>query len=358
MSNLVNLDVLVVYSTDLATSASVGDAQSKHPFSLDSKQANYNLSYAYFLDACEKRGMKAGFTTSADVVGAGECRNYWTFLSDVWTKVESGAKSQHIFDKISPSSPSRVAERQLLLSDARVVPFNDPELFTLFFDKLLTYKKLAGFAIPTVGLRTHQPADITAALKKLRVLISNHPHSQDFSTQLVLKDRFGAGGNYVYKISRMHEKRIATIMAQNPTVTFVLQPFLAFDQGYSYKDRQTATDIRLIFQFNKLLQPYIRMAKTNDFRCNEHQGGQLLYVKETDIPKSVQIMAQKIIKKINKPRSLFALDFVISNTGHPYFLEGNIGPGIDWDVSKKYNEKMSKQLIHNIVDEFASRIKH
>ena len=38
-------------------------------------------------------------------------------------------------------------------------------------------------------------------------------------------------------------------------------------------------------------------------------------------------------------------------------IEGNSGPGIDWDVTKMVNEKKSKQLITYIVEEFATRIK-
>jgi hypothetical protein len=44
MKNIVNLDVLVVYSASVAQSASVSDSQSIHPFLLISRRSNYNLS--------------------------------------------------------------------------------------------------------------------------------------------------------------------------------------------------------------------------------------------------------------------------------------------------------------------------
>lgn len=356
MNNLVNLDVLVVYSTDLATSASVKDLQTTHPFSLDSKQANYNLSYAHFLAMCRMKGISAGFTTSSDIVGAGECRNFWSFRNNHWIKIDKGARSQHIFDKISPTSSIRLAERELLLSDATVIPFNDTQLFTVFCDKLLTYKKFSEYAIPTVCVTSSRPSDIKVALKKLKKLTAAHPHVTDFSNQIVIKDRFGAGGNHVYKIEQSPELQVSLIMKKHPSITFVLQPFVIFNQGYTYRKIQRSTDIRLIYFRGKLLQSYIRVAKGNDFRCNEHQGGQLVYVTKKDIPKDVYGIAEKMVKKINKPRALYALDFVISNKGYVHFLEGNVGPGIDWDVTKKINEKMSKDLIQNIVNEFATRI--
>lgn len=358
MNNLVNLDVLVVYSTDLATSASVKDVQSTHPFSLDSKQANYNLSYAHFLAMCRMKGIRAGFTTSSDIVGAGECRNFWAFRNNNWIKIDKGARSHHIFDKISPTSSIRLAERELLLSDAAVIPFNDTQLFTIFCDKLLTYKKFSEYAIPTVPVDSSRPKNIGAALKKLKMLTTAHPHVSDFSDQIIIKDRFGAGGKHVYRITQSPELEIGLIMKKYPSVTFVLQPFVVFNHGYTYKKIQRATDIRLIYFRGKLFQSYIRVAKANDFRCNEHQGGQLVYVTKNDIPKDVHDIAESMVKKINKPRALYALDFVISNKGHVHFLEGNVGPGIDWDITKKINEKMSKDLIQNIVNEFATRIEH
>jgi len=110
-----------------------------------------------------------------------------------------------------------------------------------------------------------------------------------------------------------------------------------------------------LFQNNKLIQCYIRIAKPLEFRCNEHKGGRLVYITKNQIPSPVREIAKKIATKIDKPKSLYALDFVISNRGRVYFIEGNSGPGLDWDVTKKENEKMSKRLIRSIVEELLVR---
>jgi hypothetical protein len=356
MNSLVTLDVLVVQSANLAASASVADSHSRHPFLLNSKQANYNLPYAYFLDVCKESGILAGLTTSADIIGPGTCRNYWTSSLGNWAKVKRHAKAFQIFDKFLPVSSLRAAERDLMLSDELIKPFHDVELFDIFFDKLLTYKKFPRYAIPTVSLRSNKLTEIKASLQRLRALIGQPRYAGDFSAKIVLKDRFGASGNFVYKITNNFAARINTLMLRHSKVRFVLQPFVSFEKGFAYKNNRTATDLRLIFHHDRLLQCYVRMAKADDFRCNEHQGGQLEYVAESDIPNLIHNIARKIVTKINKPQSLYALDFVVSNTGKAYFIEGNIGPGIDWDVTKKVNEKMSKQLIRSIVDEFATRI--
>ncbi|EKD80438.1 MAG: hypothetical protein ACD_40C00094G0001 [uncultured bacterium] len=145
-------------------------------------------------------------------------------------------------------------------------------------------------------------------------------------------------------------------MRQNPSISFILQPYLAFDLGYSYHNTQTTADIRLIFHHNRLFQSYIRLAKARDFRCNQHQGGMLIYLTKNDLPPAVIKVAQKIRRKIAKPQSLYALDFVISNSGNIYFLEGNIGPGITWDTTDLIDTQKAQQLIRSIVQVMAKRV--
>ena len=66
-------------------------------------------------------------------------------------------------------------------------------------------------------------------------------------------------------------------------------------------------------------------------------------------------MTRKIIKnldtKLNLKHSLYSLDFIRSNNGNLYFIEGNDRPGIDWNHRKKINEIKSKELINLIVNE-------
>jgi hypothetical protein len=356
MINTNDLDVLVVYSATVAQSASVSQAQSTTPFLFGSNQDAYNLTYAYFLSECKKQGLKAGFASSVDVIGPGRCKHYWTYSRGQWKKHSHEATADHIFDKLSPVNVVRSAQRELLLSDTDIQPFNDVGLFKTFFDKLRTYKKLPTYTIPTVGIQSSSLVQIQKSIQNLKELIHAHAHSIDFSNDFVLKDRFGAGGNFVYKINAKGAVRIASIMQKFPRRRFVLQPFLRFDEGYAYKNNVTATDIRLIFHHNLLLQSYIRMAKPHDFRCNVHQGGQIVYVKPDEVPEILASFSEQILAEINKPHSLFALDFAISNSGNTYLIEGNIGPGINWSPLDKMDERKAKQLIQSIVLELATRV--
>ena len=62
--------------------------------------------------------------------------------------------------------------------------------------------------------------------------------------------------------------------------------------------------------------------------------------------------SDRVAKKLNKPDSMYALDFLVSNNGNIYLLEGNTGPGLDWNTSLKQNENEAKKLIRMVVNKF------
>lgn len=355
MEEIAQFDVLVVYSAKIATSAASANGF-KAPFSPQSKNEAYNYPYAYFLETCAQNKLTAAFTTSADITGPGQCSSYWLYDAKTWTKKAGPCFSTLIFDKFSPSNQEQRLKRQMFFSSPQVRPFNNESLFALLFDKHKTYKKLTGFALPTVAIKDGSTSSIDLALKRLKAIVAAHPGSNDFSDAVVIKDRFGAGGLHVYKLDRHIAARISSIMERHPRTSFVIQPFAKFDQGYSHEHVLGSTDIRLIYQGRKIVQTYIRTAKPGDFRCNEHQGGVLTYVPLRHIPFKVIRLANRIADLVTQDHSLFALDFIITNNGNVYLLEGNTGPGLDWNLSSKKNELMAKKLIRIIVKNLARRV--
>lgn len=350
-----NFDVLIVYSGSIALSAGDKSYKGTSPFRKSSRRSNYNNAYAFFLKTCRKQGLKAALSTTSDITDSGTCSSYWTYKSGSWSKNRKSCYSTQIFDKFSPLKGSKRAQRKMLFSSKEVKPFNNTYLSSLFFDKFETYKNLPSFTIPTVEISGKSKQEIGKSIKELRAISKKQLSRGDYSKAIIVKDRFGAGGNHIYKITKNYLKEIHELInAKN--VTYILQPYVKFTQGFSYKDYTTATDIRLIYHNNEIIQTYIRMAKEDDFRCNEHQGGKLLYVKLSDIPKKVIKYSQKISSKLQQNNSLYALDFIVSDNGNIFFLEGNIGPGLDWDLSRKKNELMSKKLIGSIVDEIGRRV--
>lgn len=348
-------DVLVVYSGSIALSAN-RPAKVKLPFRQTKVRNHYNNAYAYFLESCENLGLTAAFSTSSDIVDAGTCKSYWRYSDGTWKKFRKACYSTQIFDKFSPITHKKIRGRNLLFSSDAVQPFNNEYLASLLSDKLETYKRFPKETIPTVVIDGTDIEAVNKAIKKLRSLLKGHQNSEDFTRGIIVKDRFGSGGNNIYKISNNFTVKIAEIVKKKSSLSFVIQPFIKFQNGYSHKGVTTATDIRLIYQNSKLVQTYIRRAKTDDFRCNAHQGGTSLYVNFKDIPKKVLTEAKKIAIDLSFENSLFALDFIQSDAGNVYFLEGNIRPGIYWDLNSKKEERMSKKLIGGITSEIALRV--
>jgi len=356
MNQVTNFDVLIVYSEKLANSANSLNGTITAPFPKGSANESYNLVYGYFLEYCLKNNLKAAFTTSADIVGAGKCQSYWLFNKNAWIKVQKICFSKLIFDKFSPKSKSRKIKRNLLFSSKQIRPFNDPYLFDLCFDKQKTYEMLNNFSIPTVTIEDSTRQGIIKAQKLLKEKIAKHKNRSDFSEDVVMKDRFGAGGLNVYKFGNDQTEMMTALAKKHKSVSFIIQPFVKFDKGSSIQNSSGSTDVRLIYLGQEIVQTYIRIAPKGDFRCNEHAGGLLKYISKSEIPLGITAASKSIANTLNRKFSLFALDFITSNDGNVYLLEANTGPGLDWNLSIKKNEIEAKKLIRIIIKEISKRV--
>ncbi len=347
MRNITHFDVLVVYTRTNAISASSTDSET--PFRRGSKRAHYNNAYAYFLEMCAKNNLRAALTTTRDLGLNKTFSSHWLYQKNSWIKVNKKCYASLIFDKFS-------GKRSRLFSGYKIRSFNSPSLFSLFSDKQNTYDNLKDFTIPTVPIEGRDKRSVNQAVDTLKLFVALHPNSQDFSNKIILKDRFGAGGNRIFAInSRNQKEKISEILKNFRRTAFVIQPFTKFEHGFTYKNYSGFIDIRVIYMKDKIVQVYLRVAKEKDFRCNEHQGGALEYIPVRDLPKIVKQVSTQIVKILDEKDSLFALDFVISDSGNVYLMEGNNGPGIDWNLSLKKNERMAKKLIRLITEELALR---
>lgn len=354
MKNTSVFDVLVVYSDEIATSASSTNSNFVKPFSQKSGYVNYNDTYEYFLKMCAQKSLNAAFSTSSDIIGPGKCKSYWMFKSGKWLKVKKDCYSNQIFEKFAHRNKRQKFQKTNLFLNPQVKPFNRKSLSSLFLDKHKTYKYLKHFSIPTIAVKSKDKKHIGFAVEALQKLIYSHTKKQDFSRSFILKDRFGAGGNNIYKIQPGKTGAIRNIMKRNEKISFVIQPYVNFDKGYRFKDYAGATEIRLIYLNGDLVQTYIRVAGNRDFLCNHGRGG--IQIQSKNIPNKVHRSAKEIVSKLNEKRALFALDFIVSNQGSVYLLEGNASPGIDWHANFPENEKMNKKMIRLIVKELVNRV--
>ncbi len=351
--------MIVVYSKNNAHSAGDENYTESFPFSIESRYAGYNDSYSYFLVQCKQKGIKVAFTTSKDIIGSGIFESFWTYEKG-WVKNKGKASSKVIFDKFTPSTLKQKDKLKLLTESKSVRLFNNKKLKSLFQNKLNTFENFKKWAIPSVEINNSNKQDIIKAKEKLDELLKNHKNNADFNENYILKDKMGAGGFKIYKINfkKFGLKKIIMHYEEDkkevPLLSYVLQPFIECEKGFVFKKHNGLIDLRVILLNTKIVQTYIRIAKKGKFKCNEHQGGDLIYMPLNTIPQDVLVMVNKITKQlstqVNLSHSLYALDFVRSNNGNLYFIEGNNNPGIDWNPDKKINEIKSKELINLIVN--------
>lgn len=261
-----------------------------------------------------------------------------------------------IFDKFSPINDIQEKRHSELFGIDGIEPFNSVRISRLFSDKQKTHDILSKFSIPTVTLKNDSENSIRKAVDALAVLVDKHPDSKDFSKRIVVKDRFGAGGNNIFCTEKDNRKSlIKKILSNNKEISFVLQPFAKFKSGYIDNNHSGFVDIRLIYLGQKLIQSYIRTSAEGDFRCNAHQGGDVKYIEESEIPIGIKNMAVEILKVIKSRKSLLALDFIVSNNGNIYLMEGNSHPGVTWDSLIEGDMENTKRLILAIIDELDER---
>lgn len=346
-------DAIVVYNSSTALSASNRSKQIVAPFS---EQSTHNKAYGYFLKTCLDYNLKAALTTSSDIIGPGEFKSYWTYTDKTWTKHVKQCKTNQIFTKFSPTTEEGKRLRKLLFSSPSIKPFDSFKIFELFFDKQKTFDTLSHHSIPTLTLTSSSIAGIKQTCSELSAMVDALPHKNDFTDSIIMKDRFGAGGQNIYKFKSSNTKSICETIDNNPSLSFVIQPFAKFDKGYTYNQITSATDIRLIYMNGQIVSCYLRMAKSGDFRCNQHQGGSVQYLTVDKIPNDIVSKANQIANILGKKSILYTLDFIISNNGNPYFLEGNTGPGLNWDQSDQVDKVEAKKLISLIVKELSYRV--
>ncbi|MFA4931045.1 MAG: hypothetical protein WC570_04240, partial [Patescibacteria group bacterium] len=258
-------DVIILYSGSIANSASDQNYRGKMPFTLHSRQYEYNDSYQYFLQSCHKNGLKAAFSTSKDIIGSGRCRSYWTY-NKKWIRNFQPAASRLIFDKFTPKSPLQLKQFELLIEGGKINTFNSRRLTNIFQNKLRTYQEFKEFAIPTVAFDHPTRRQLILAKSKLDSILLKHNFAHKFHDVYLVKDKHGAGGFNIYKLEFDKPgingmiKQFKTDRQDNKSLSYVLQPFIDARDSFVIHKHTGLIDLRVILMHDQIIQAYIRIA--------------------------------------------------------------------------------------------------
>lgn len=344
-------DLLVVLDGRSAKSAADETYTEEAPYPHESTYVRSNDSYAFFLQQCAEQSLRAAFTTLDDVVGPGLFSSYWTY-TDRWQRVLKPAQTNFIFDKFSSSHYENLEQVRLLHSGSEpVILFHRDEIRNTFDNKLNTFLNFPDHTIPTAPINIHSQEHITTAKKELAEQILRHRNSTDFTATYIVKDQFGSGGANIYLIE--NDDEYEPLRREHTTTTFILQPFIETSQSH-FEEYTGRIDLRAIILNGEIVQSFIRIAKPGEYRANAYRGGRLVYIDLEKIPEEILNNVADIKKRLPIDDTLFALDFIQSDAGNYYLVEGNSMPGLNWFIPE--NEKHAHYLMRLIIQNIKPRI--
>lgn len=339
-------DVVIVYEGEIARAASDSEYTGKTPFALGTKYYSYNETYEYFLDQCRIEGLTAAFATTHDISANGKFSAVWVY-DKKWERLHQPSDASIIFDKFSNLESYNEKYKKLLYANTTGVEvFHNQRIREVFDNKLKTYQSFTTSAIPTVKIDVRTEQGISNAKKKLVKLSQSHKNFRDFTDEFILKDQFGSGGNHVYKVSK--NQLIQRIGMRDTSISYILQPLIEAT-GFQLKGHTGNMDLRIIVCRGQVFQCYIRIPQEGEFKANASTGSAVEYILLSEIPKDVLAMAQHIRSALPVHNGYYALDFIKSEHGNLYFIEGNITPGLIW--FNDIDEMHAKELMCSIIQQ-------
>lgn len=346
------VDVAVVYA-QYATGYEQGQTHTT-PFPTEGRFIAYNDTYAFFLDVCREKGLSAVFTTTEYSIGPGQFSAYWTWNGTEWQWYEKPVSASVLFNKMTPITPEQQAVFDKMTAAPHIQTFKSLRLHQIIGNKLSVYHSFPQYAIPSVALPM-TPEGFAQAKQELRQLIEQYEHKDDCSDRFVVKGLDGAGGDSVFAIdAETSFAELETRAQQYPAPEYMIQPMIRNDQSklFGYTGH---IDFRITLFKGKMIRSYIRIAKEGDFRANVKQGGRIVYIPPSRIPRSVLTIVEDLSRQLPTEHALYSLDFIRGASGQFYLVEGNDSPGI---ILYNNKDKKKKELIYLIVDELVFMVKH
>jgi glutathione synthase/RimK-type ligase-like ATP-grasp enzyme len=276
---------------------------------------DYQYSYEYFYDLCQKNGIQM-YRASYEWYDYEKniFKHAWIFESKggKWKKV-SNIKPDLIYDKTKARAEVYYKKELIGMKYA----FINKLTFTQLIDDKLTVSLLFSKWCKKNFLIENKN-DLKKYLPKIKTKLA------------VLKPLIESGGKGI-QIANGKD----LLAKANIGRTYLLQEFIDSSKGVPGLSRQMH-DLRLVFINDKVIYSYIREPQAGSYLANLAQGGKLIIVPKSKLPKSLFPIikyANELFQAFN-PR-IYSIDFMFDENKKPWIVELNSMPGLFFTPEEK-----------------------
>lgn len=259
-------------------------------------------AYASFLERAPEHGLTANIVQKSWYKN-GRFTRAWERRNGAWRAVRNPIQPQLIMDKEALDYDDLDFKMDLPVLGITINPWGFDVIAS---DKLMTSATFSDIVTPTYLVRN------IASLKKALKHID--------AKEVVIKPRLGSGGKgiQIVKKSKIDEVDFDELS--------IVQPFVDTSGGVPgvYKGIH---DFRVVFVGDKPMVSYIRTPAPGTRLCNISQGGGVIMVPLSKMPKSLKPLIKSALNTLKIfPYKAFSLDFFFDEKKRPHLVEVNTKP--------------------------------
>jgi hypothetical protein len=286
-------------------------------------------AYASFLDLAPEYGLTASIVQRKWYTKGGFDRS-WIRKKGQWQLSEKRLKPKLIMDKEALGYDELNLKMELPRMGLTINPWGFDLIAS---DKLLTSATFHKIVTPTYLVRD------LASLKQAVTQIG--------TKEVVIKPRLGSGGK---GIQIVRKSKIQDVQCSELSI---VQPFVDTSAGIPglYKGIH---DYRVVFVGNKPVVSYIRTPAPGTRLCNISQGGGVIMVPISKMPKSLKPLIKSALSTLSIfPYKAFSLDFFFDHKKKPHLVEVNTKPIMAFPAGFR---KTQDRMHHAYLKYFASLV--
>ncbi len=306
--------VVILYDED--------DWNQKKPYK---KNNPYGHCYEYLYTLAEKKGIKFFRAYIRWYAGNKIFSKAWTYdiKKKKWIKVKN-IKADFCEDKISPKPELKKLKLKI---EKEVGMMNSVKMSYAVNNKWRVARIFKKISPKTFLIKNK--FDLKKYISKIK------------TNKMVLKPIIGSGGEGILILEKNKPAK-KELSIKN----YIMQEFIDTSKGIP-ELIDSIHDLRMVIINGKIIYSYLRIPEGGSLLSNVHQGGRMIDIKNSQIPKKALKIFKKVDKKLKKfkPR-LYTVDVFFKNK-KAYLVEINTMPGILFNKDAK---KIQTKFYNAIID--------